>query len=130
MNSKEYNNFDKSLCPIVIQKNLHPKIDYRVTIAGHYIYAVKIVSNNIGIDGDWRKKKENIDFIPIILPIDIQEKCFELMKKFNLIFGGIDLILYGNEFYFIEVNPTGEWAWLVKKANHKIYEGICDVLVK
>lgn len=125
----EYNKFDISLCPIVIQENLQPKIDYRVTIVDKKVYAVKIVVNNKGIDGDWRKQKENISFIPIVLPKNIELKCIQLLNKFNLIFGGIDLIYYKNNFYFIEINPTGEWAWLVDKAGQKIYEGICDSLI-
>jgi len=128
LESNEYNKFDISLCPIVIQENLHPKIDYRVTVVGKKIYAVKIVVNDQGIDGDWRKQKENISFVSIALPKDIELKCIQLLNKFNLIFGGIDLIYYKNDFYFIEVNPTGEWAWLVDKAEQKIDEGICDCL--
>jgi len=129
IDSKEYNQFDISLCPIVIQENLHPKIDYRVTVIKKKIYAVKIVKNKKGINGDWRKEKNDVEFIPVILPTDIEFKCIEILEKFNLIFGGIDLIYYNNDFYFIEVNPTGEWAWLVSDANLKIYEGICDCLI-
>lgn len=129
MDCQEYSKFDISLCPIVIQENLHPKIDYRVTVVNKTIYAVKIVKNGKGIDGDWRKEKNNIDFIPIKLPIDIDLKCIAILEKFNLVFGGIDLIYYNNSFYFIEINPTGEWAWLVNDSNLKIYEGICDCLI-
>lgn len=128
MDFKEYSMFDKSLCPLIIQENLHPKIDYRVTVVGNYVYTVKIVMNDVGINGDWRKQKENISFVPIQLPSDIEEKCLLLMRKFDLLFGGIDLILHNEKIYFIEVNPTGEWAWLVDKAEQKIYEGIADVL--
>ena len=129
LESDEYNKFDISLCPIMIQENLQPKIDYRVTVVGEKIYAVKIVVNNQGIDGDWRKQKENISFVPTVLPRDIELKCIQLLKKFHLIFGGIDLVYCKNNFYFIEINPTGEWAWLVDKAGQKIYEGICDCLI-
>ena len=129
LNNDEYDDFDKSLCPIVIQENLNPKIDYRVTVVGNNIYSTKIIKNNCGIYGDWRKEKEDINYISTHLPIEIENFCFQLLKKFNLNFGGIDLILFNDNFYFIEINPTGEWAWLVDKANQKIYEGICDVLV-
>lgn len=125
----EYKEYDVSLCPIVIQENLHPKIDYRVTVIGEKVYAVKIVANNKGIDGDWRKQKENIFFEPVILPKDVKIKCIEILKKFNLLFGGIDLIYYKNNYYFIEVNPTGEWAWLVDNAKQEINKGICEYLI-
>lgn len=130
MSYDEYNQFDISLCPIVIQESLHPKIDYRVTVINEKVYAVKIIKNKEGIYGDWRQEKNDVDFLFVQLPFDIELKCIEILKKFNLTFGGIDLIYCNNNFYFIEVNPTGEWAWLVNDSNLKIYEGICNCLIQ
>jgi glutathione synthase/RimK-type ligase-like ATP-grasp enzyme len=107
---------------------LQPKIDYRLTIAGNKIYSALISEHGKGISGDWRRRKNTLDFIDYEVPDRIKEKCFKLLKKLRLNFGGIDLVEYDNDFFFIEVNPTGEWAWLVDSANQKIYEGICDFL--
>ena len=35
------------------------------------------------------------------------------MKSLRLNFGAIDLIKQDNKYFFIEINPTGEWGWLV-----------------
>ena len=115
--------------PVVIQDYISPKIDIRVTVIGNKVYAAKIVQNNKGIDGDWRLLKEGLSYISITLPDDIKNKCISLVKKLGLAFGGIDLIKSIDEYYFIEINPTGEWAWLVDSAGLNIYEGICDYLV-
>ncbi len=40
----------------------------------------------------------------------------------------MDLILHNGIYYFIEVNPTGEWAWLVNKTGLRIDKAICDYL--
>ncbi len=125
---KEFKAYDISLFPVIIQHNLDPKVDYRVTIAGNKVYSTLISENGKGISGDWRKKKDTLNFVDCEMPDSIKEKCLRLLKKLNLNFGGIDLVKYDNDFYFIEINPTGEWAWLVDTANHKIYEGICDFL--
>ena len=42
------------------------------------------------------------------------------MEKLKLNFGGIDLAYVNGEYYFIEVNPTGEWGWLEIKTGMKI----------
>lgn len=34
------------------------------------------------------------------------------MRCLNLNFGAIDLIQRNEEFFFIEINPTGEWGWI------------------
>lgn len=126
--SEEFKKYDISLFPLIFQNNLEPKIDYRITIAGEDIFCTKILENNEGVSGDWRKRKNTLQFINSDIPLTIKEKCFSLMKKFNLNFGGIDLVKYKDDFFFIEINPTGEWAWLVDSANQKIYKSIVDFL--
>jgi glutathione synthase/RimK-type ligase-like ATP-grasp enzyme len=129
MNANDLQNYDLSIAPVVLQEYLYPKIDLRVTVIGKKVYAVKITKNNKGVDGDWRKLKNEVDFIPINLPPRISRACIELIRAFGLNFGAIDLVESKGDYFFIEVNPTGEWAWLVNSANLPIHEGICDFLM-
>ncbi|KAB3527200.1 ATP-grasp domain-containing protein [Alkaliphilus serpentinus] len=117
-----------TVAPLVIQEYLYPKVDLRVTVVEDKVFTVKIIKDGIGVEGDWRKEKENVDFIEIDLPEDIQKKCIQIVSHLGLSFGGIDLILNNETYYFIEVNPTGEWAWLVNKSGLKIDRAICDSL--
>lgn len=115
--------------PVIIQECLNNKIDLRVTIVEDYLLAVSIKKNGCGIDGDWRKtSKENLEYEVVPLPLQVESKIRELMKKLNLKFGGMDLILQNNEYYFIEVNPTGEWGWLKYATNHNIDVEIVNCL--
>lgn len=127
---EELINSDLSLAPVVVQERLSPKVDFRVTVIGTKVYAVKILLDDEGIDGDWRKFKDDVSFIPTQLDNNIESKCIKLVKKFGLAFGAIDLAMVDDILYFIEINPTGEWAWLVDSANQRIYEAICDYLEK
>ena len=52
------------------------------------------------------------------------------MNKLHLRFGGIDLAYANGEYYFIEVNPTGEWGWLEVKTGMEISSAIEAVLCK
>lgn len=130
INKNELRNYDLSISPIVLQEYLYPKIDFRVTVIGEKVYAVKITKNNKGVEGDWRKLKNDVDFIPVSLPAHVKRACIEIVRALSLSFGGIDLIESKGTYYFIEVNPTGEWAWLVNSSNLRIYEGICEYLIK
>lgn len=99
--------------PLTSQSYLQPKIDIRVTVIGNTLYSVQILSNGKGISDDWRLlKKEELEYIDIDLPLDIQNKCILLLKELKLVYGAIDLIKCENAYYFIEINPTGEWGWL------------------
>ena len=40
----------------------------------------------------------------------------------------IGVFKYDGEYYFIEVNPTGEWGWLVHTAGFEIQKAIVDAL--
>ena len=50
------------------------------------------------------------------------------MNRLHLNFGGIDLAYVDGEYYFIEVNPTGEWGWLEVKTGMNISEQIKKLL--
>lgn len=104
---------DASLAPLILQEELRPKTDLRVTVIGKDLFAVEILSRGQGIAGDWRTEpRESLEYIDIQLPINVENACLALVKRLNLSFGAIDLIRSGEDYYFIEINPTGEWAWL------------------
>ena len=129
INGKTINESDLNYAPFVVQEFLNPKIDLRVTVVANTCYTVKILKGKNGTYEDWRKEKDNVQFVKYQLPKNIEDKCISLVKKFDLLYGGIDLILVNEEYYFIEINPTGEWAWLVENPGFDIHKKIVDVLI-
>jgi len=131
VNGNELKESDLRLAPMIIQEYLSPKIDIRVTVIGNKVFSVNILRDGKNIDGDWRRiKKEELEYIPIKLPDNITLACINLVKKLGLIFGAIDLALANGEYYFLEINPTGEWGWLVNSVNFPIHKEIAYVLAK
>ncbi len=108
----------KYTSPFFIQQGLVPKIDIRVTVVENNAIAIKITSDK-KIDEDWRRYKNELTYTVFELPKSVRDFCINYTKKLNLNFGAIDLILYNNEYYFIEINPTGEWSWLQKNTGYK-----------
>lgn len=120
-----------SEAPVIIQDCIERKSDIRVTIVGNEVYPVKITVRGQGIDGDWRRtKKEDLEYTPIDLPKDVKNKLIKLMLSLNLSFGGIDLTFADGKYTFIEVNPTGEWGWLVNTTGVDIHKRIVEWLTK
>jgi len=124
----DINSFDNSIAPIIVQTYIQPKIDIRVTVINEIVYAVRILQNGKGVEGDWRRIKNDIEFVLFSLPDDVAENCINIVKSLGLCFGGMDLIESNGRFIFLEVNPTGEWGWLVNSAKLHIPETICDFL--
>jgi hypothetical protein len=99
--------------PLIAQQPITPKTDIRVTVVGTSVFAYKILVNGEAALGDWRlHKREEIRYEPMVLAPNVEERCIELCSELKLSFGAIDLIDSDGKIIFIEINPTGEWAWL------------------
>ncbi|MSR92321.1 ATP-grasp domain-containing protein [Inconstantimicrobium porci] len=130
VSGKELKSASLSMAPVVVQELINPKVDLRITVIGDIVYAVKIVKDGEGINQDWRKEKDDVKFEVINLPDEISEKCIKLVRKLGLRYGAIDMAVSNGKYYFIEINPTGEWAWLVESSGLKIYKDIVNTLEK
>jgi glutathione synthase/RimK-type ligase-like ATP-grasp enzyme len=119
-----------SSAPVMFQEPISNKLDLRVTVIGSDVFAVSILADGKPIKGDWRQQKDKASFVPFTLPSEIQDKCILLLKKLGLVYGAIDLALEGNQYYFLEINPTGEWAWLVDSAKLPIDIAIAKCLAQ
>lgn len=112
--SFELNDENIASAPLTVQEYVAEKTDIRVTVIGDKLSAVIITSEGIGIEEDWRTvDRDLVEYAVIELPKEIERYCFELLKRLKLNFGAIDLLLSNGEFVFVEINPTGEWGWLV-----------------
>lgn len=129
VNYEELLKKDLSSVPVILQEALIPKVDVRVTVVGNKAFGVTIKKNKRGLNKDWRLEKENIEYELVNLPPNIERKCIQLTKKLNLKFGGIDLIIHDDKYYFIEINPTGEWSWLMHHLNLDIDKEIAKLLM-
>ena len=115
--------------PAIYQEALDRKLDLRVTVVGEQVFTASIMDREgEPISGDWRVHKESLCFAASTLPKDIERKAIELTRRLGLSFGGIDLAIQEGEYYFIEINPTGEWSWLVDTAGLEIDVAIADLL--
>jgi hypothetical protein len=46
------------------------------------------------------------------LPKPLEDSIFRFMGDLGLHYGRLDFLFTGEEYFFLEVNPNGEWAWL------------------
>ncbi len=101
--------------PGIYQKEVKKNYELRVTYFGGFIVAVKLDSQ-IHDDGkvDWRaisSTKMQVELY--FLPKNIEAKLIKFMKKMDLEFGCIDLIVNTEgEYIFLEVNEQGQFLWL------------------
>lgn len=99
--------------PVIAQRVLTEKLDLRVTVIDNSLWAYRITCDGAGIEGDWRlRKRAELQFEQVALAADAAQHCIDLCRMLCLPFAAIDLVETREGIFFIEVNPTGEWAWL------------------
>ena len=114
--------------PTIVQRGLMKKTDVRVTVVGEEVFGAEILADGSPIYGDWRLRKGDARASALALPESVAQRCVELVRTFGLSFGAIDLAIESGEYYFLELNPTGEWAWLVDEAGLAVDEAIGALL--
>lgn len=116
--------------PVTLQESIDPKIDLRVTVLDDHAWCASVTDGSQGITGDWRRLKHGAEFTPFQPPAVVLDRCCALVRHLGLRFGAIDLVIANERYYFLEINPTGEWAWLESAAGFAIAPAIADALVR
>jgi hypothetical protein len=122
-----------ALAPIIIQEEIIKKYDVRVTVVGKEIFPVAIFSQiNKETEVDWRNgARTDLKHSKITLPVNLERKCFQLVEKLNLKYGAIDFICdIDDKFWFLEINPNGQWAWIENLTGSTITDSIIHELTK
>lgn len=116
------------ITPVIFQEYIDKKKEFRVTIVDKEIFVASVDSQSCTKTKiDWRR--DNLTFIKDGLPIDVENKCFELVNNLGLKFGAIDLIQDKNDnFIFLEINPNGQWVWIETDTNLQISKSIINYL--
>ena len=106
-------------CPVLLQEEIRRVADVRVTIIGTKCYVADITGANGLID--WRDPAEAVEYSVSRLSDEMLGRCRAMMERLGLIYGAFDFIRTPDGgLVFLEVNPTGEWAWLENKLGFPI----------
>ncbi len=121
---------DYDITPCILQKNIPKDYEIRVTVVVDSVFSAIVYSQEDSETlHDWRKKK--LHFHKTILPERINQMCIQIVERLGLKFGAIDLIKTPDgEYFFLEINPNGQWAWIENETDLKISDSIIDFLIK
>lgn len=103
--------------PVLLQAEVPRRADVRVTFVGQTVFAVRITSDDASLV-DWRVPGARLNYQVFELPDGITEKCRAMLDAMGLRYGAFDFIEdIEGKLVFLEINPTGEWAWLEERLN-------------
>ena len=118
--------------PGIFQPYVDKAFELRVVYVGGTIFACRIESQQSTVaDKDWRRYDlANTPHLVHELDATVERKIGELMRRMNLRFGSLDFIVTPDgEHVFLEVNPVGQFGWIVEQTGLPIHERLADLLV-
>lgn len=124
-----------SFFPSMFQQKLEKTVELRVFyLHGEFNTMAIFSQNDSQTSVDFRKynyKKPNRK-VPYTLPTDIERKLKLLMEELHLDTGSIDVIISKDtqEFYFLEVNPAGQFGMVSYPCNFNLEKKIAQFLMK
>ncbi len=124
---------NKNFLPSLIQQKIEKSFEIRTFYIDGMCYSMAIFSQS--------DEQTKVDFrmynfskpnrtVPYKLPIEIEKKIIALMNELGLNSGSIDLIKSINgKFYFLEVNPVGQFGMTSKPCNYQLEKKIYEILI-
>lgn len=119
--------------PCIIQEKILG-VDFRVTVVGETIHMYKITKKpKFQEETDWRRFQVNSGLVYNYIeniPVDLSTKCFQMVKRLNLNYAAFDFIQTDKgKFYFLEVNPNGQWAFAEETDSGPITQAMASLIL-
>ena len=115
--------------PILLQEEIEKEADVRVTIVGKNVFSAMLSQE--GKEIDWRAHNSGAKWNSFQLPEIIEKMCIKLCEKLKLEFAAIDLVKsVSGDFFFLELNPNGQWVWIEEETGSPISDTIVQHLSK
>jgi len=120
--------------PSLLQKKIEKRYEVRTFYLDGECYSMAIFSqNDKQTEVDFRKynyKKPNRN-IPYKLPANMEDNIRKLMNDLGLKTGSIDIIKGKDDmYYFLEVNPVGQFGMTSRPCNYNLEKKIFEKLVQ
>ena len=117
--------------PSLIQEKIQRKYEIRIFFIKTRLFPMAIFNDNRNaIDIREYNSANNIRYVPYVLNNSIKNKIMDFINRAGLSTGSIDIIVTPqNEFYFLEVNPCGQYDYLNKYCNYYIEKEIANYLI-
>ncbi len=103
--------------------------EVRLTVVDDQFFAARIDARTAAAKVDWRADYHALDYTVIDTPKFIRTRVTELLRRLGLRFGAMDFVVAPDgEWWFLECNPNGQWAWIETETAMPIAAALADAL--
>lgn len=116
--------------PSLLQQNLVKDFEVRTFFLNGKFYSCAFFSQKYEKSKiDFRCGGNQIRKVPFGLPYSIRTKLSSLIKKLDINCGTIDIIYHNRKYYFLEINPVGQFEDVSYYGNYNLERIIADELI-
>ncbi|MGH1516422.1 hypothetical protein [Chryseobacterium sp. JK1] len=117
----------ENIIPSLIQRKIDCLYEIRAFFFEKQIWAIATFdfSDNVDIRNIKERDKR---YLPLELPSELKRKILKLAKKLDLKCGTVDLLQSNDDYYFLEVNPLGQFHQVSHYGGYQIEKYIADLL--
>lgn len=103
--------------------------EVRLTVVEDHHFAARIDSASSAGYLDWRADYDALTYTPIETPNFVRTRVAALLDMLGLRFCALDFVVDPRgEWWFLETNPNGQWAWIEDETHMPIAAAIADAL--
>ena len=125
---------DTTFYPSLVQQKIEKLYEIRSFYLEGQFYSMAIFSQQdkqTQVDFRQYNRQNPNRFVPYQLPANLESKLTQLMQQLHLNCGSIDLIKgLDGQFYFLEVNPVGQYGMTSAPCNYNLDQVIAQHLIK
>jgi ATP-grasp ribosomal peptide maturase len=103
--------------------------EVRLTVVGERMFAAAIHAGSEASFEDWRADYGSLTYTTTTVPVDVAAGMRILMDRLHLTYGAADFVVDpAGRWWFLEVNPCGQWDWIQGATGQPIAAAIADEL--
>lgn len=119
------------LCPMIFQEEVPKKVELRVMVVGHEVFAAELDSQSRSATRySWHNDQETNVWRPSELPRPVAARLLDFMTRLGLNYSACDFILTPDGRYvFLELNARGKYGFIEESTGLPVSEAIADLLL-
>lgn len=107
------------------QQRVDKTRDVRATVVGDQVFAVSLYSDEL----DWRSDYSGVRYETTSLPAPVEAALLALLRRLGLLFAAADFVVTpDDQYYFVDLNPAGEWGWIEQETGLPIAAAVAELL--
>jgi ATP-grasp ribosomal peptide maturase len=116
----------------LVQERVDKRYEVRLTVVDDAFLAARIDAGSETALVDWRADYDALTYTPLAeIPTAVRTGVRALIARLRLRFGTFDFVVSPDDrWWFLEVNPNGQWAWIQDATGLPIAAAIADALTR